>query len=47
MEGFDRIELVEQNSALQENQGSKTLHTEENLMGRKVQHARNTKKMKK
>jgi hypothetical protein len=47
MEGLDRIELVEQNSALQENQGSKTLHTEEKLTGRKVQHAGNTTKSEK
>jgi hypothetical protein len=47
MEGLDRIKLVEQNSALQENKGSKTLHIEERLTGRKVQHIGNTKKCQK
>jgi hypothetical protein len=47
MEGLDRIELVEQNNALQENQGSKTLHTEEKLTGRKVQCTGNTAKSEK
>jgi hypothetical protein len=46
MEGLDRIELVEQNT-LQENQGSKTLCAEENLTGRKVQHAGNPSKSEK
>ena len=47
MEGLDRIELVEQNNALQENQCSKTLQAEEQLTGRKVQHVGNTTKCEK
>jgi hypothetical protein len=47
MEGIDRIELVEQNSALEENQGSKTLHIEDKLTSRKVQCKGNTEKSEK
>jgi hypothetical protein len=47
MEGLDRIELVEQNNALQENQYRKTLHVEEKLTGRKVQCTENTVKSEK
>jgi hypothetical protein len=36
MEGLDKIELVEQNSVTQGNQGLKKLCIEEKLIGRKV-----------
>jgi hypothetical protein len=47
MEGFDIIELLEHNSALQENQGWKTLRAGEKLTGRKAQHVGNKEKSEK
>jgi hypothetical protein len=47
MEGLDRIEVVEHNSALQEKQVSKTLRLEDHLTTRKVQCTRNTTKSEK